>query len=199
MTFGNILGAAALALVSAGLIWFVGNRIADHWEHRRFRRQLDVASLETFYRLYGEFFAIWKLWDAALRYPTCVPSQGDHRRELLLRATAAEGSLEALLVKVTSEQRLTPEQQKDLGRFRQGFQCLRQAIREDKNLSWLGSEDPEYVRFKSLALSVASTLSPAARIPRPEAFNALATATANGFAEEWRLPVASRPARSALR
>src|SRR5689334_1916573 len=98
MTFSGLMAPAALVLASLCLVWFIAYRVSDHWEHRRFRRQLDLASLETFYRLYGEFFAIWKLWDAALRYPTCVPSQGDHRRELLLRATAAEGSLEALLV-----------------------------------------------------------------------------------------------------
>jgi hypothetical protein len=196
MTFSSLAAPAVLVLASLCLIWFIGYRISDRREMQRFRRQLDLASVEAFYKLYGEFFAVWKLWDAALRFPGSVPSQADHRRDLLLRATVAEGSLEALLVKVTSERRLTPEQQKDLGRFRQGFQTLRQAIREDKSLSWLGSEDPEYVRFKSLALAVASTLSPSPGLPPPEAFNALSQVTATGFAGEWRKPAARRVDRT---
>src|SRR3954463_10798929 len=73
--WGNLLVAAFGALLAAGLLWGVGYRLTFVWEDRKRRRESDIAAVETFYRLYGEFFAAWKLWDSHKRKG--VPGKGE--------------------------------------------------------------------------------------------------------------------------
>jgi hypothetical protein len=142
----GIVGPLATVL----LAWAVGNRIAARWAMRQKRRDEARASANEFYRLYGEFFAVWKLWNYSLK----DPSRGgatDRHWELLNRASAAEAGVEALLVKLTSERILDQADRNALGRFRQGFQTLRQSIRDGQPLDWRSSEHIEYAAFKMLA------------------------------------------------
>jgi uncharacterized protein with ACT and thioredoxin-like domain len=53
------LGVALLTLL---LGWLVGTRITSRWEEDKKRRELRLEALSRFYELYGEFYAVWKLW-----------------------------------------------------------------------------------------------------------------------------------------
>ena len=55
------LAAVALTLFGG---WIVTTRVSDHWDQIKRRREMDLASAEEFQRLYGEFFAVWKTWNA---------------------------------------------------------------------------------------------------------------------------------------
>ncbi len=113
-------------------------------------------ALQQFYVAYGEFFAVWKLWN---RLDRDAPPFEDRRWELHKRAAAAEAIVEGTLVKLSSELLLTSEQINDLGCFRQAFQQLRQSIRKNELLLWISSEDTEYKKFKSLTVRVSAILS----------------------------------------
>lgn len=145
-----------IAVVVVGLGWLVGQRLTVYWAIRQKRRELDLQAVNEFYRLYGEFFAIWKLWNYYLdstsdrsRYNFTPPEAT--RWSLLHRASAAEGSLESLFVKISSEKPLTSNEIEVLGRFRQAYQKLRESIREREDFGWYSSNHPEYLSFKRLA------------------------------------------------
>jgi hypothetical protein len=57
---------------------------------------LQLSSLQQFSVAYGEFFAVWKLWN---RLERDVVSFEDRRWKLLKRAAAAEATIERTLVK----------------------------------------------------------------------------------------------------
>ena len=84
------------------------------------------------------------------------------RALLLQRAAEAEAELESLLVKVATERRLTYAQMLRVGRFRQGYQRLRESIEQDVALRWWIRGPDEnvgpYVAFKALAAEFASLL-----------------------------------------
>ena len=52
-----------VALITLTLGWFVGSRISNHWTLIQRRKELDLETAQTFHKLYGEFFALWKLWN----------------------------------------------------------------------------------------------------------------------------------------
>ena len=90
-----------------------------------------------------------------------LPDHGEYeiphasRWELLTRTYIAEGSLDAIFLKLASVRKLTPVAIEQLGRFRQGFQTLGEAIKNNKPLSWKDAEHPDYLVFKRLASSTA--------------------------------------------
>lgn len=149
---GFTLIASALLLA---LGWFIGLRLTYKWNIRQKRREIQLSASQSFYSSYGEFFAIWKLWN---RVDHKAPSFDDRRWELYKRAAAVEGVIEGILVKLCSELTLCDEELKILGSFRQAFQQLRDSIRDQKPLAWTHSEHPSYVVFKTLAVQVASLL-----------------------------------------
>jgi hypothetical protein len=154
---------AALTLTTScttlALGWFVGSRITAGWDQRKKRREVTMATAEAFYKSYGEFFAIWKEWSAV--YAASSLDGGDAKRfSLLNRAAVAEGAVEALLLKLAVERRLTPVDVDTLGCFRQAYQVMRESIRDNRLVGigdnqWRSSEAPDYVVFKGLATRVA--------------------------------------------
>jgi len=61
----------------------------------------------------------------------------EHTRwELLSHASAAEGGIEANLLKIASECSITEDDCKQIGLFRQAYQQLRKVIRDDNSISW---------------------------------------------------------------
>lgn len=135
-----------VAIITLSFGWLVGQRLTVYWAIRQKRRELELSAVNEFYRLYGEFFAVWKLWsyylgfawaDDNLRFPDVT------RWELLQRASAAEGALESLFVKLSSERKLFDEDIEVLGRFRQAYQTLRESIRDNENLGWYSQNHPE--------------------------------------------------------
>ncbi len=179
-----LIGPVATVL----LAWAVGNRLSGHWAMRQKRREETRAAANEFYRLYGEFFAVWKLWNYSLESPH-DSDRIAQRWELLTRVAAAEAGVEALLVKLTSERTMDEADTEALGRFRQGFQALRQVIRDNRKLDWLSSEHPEYVAFKRLASHAGRLVSSLDQGETPttaEAARALLTVTSNIWEGSWQ-------------
>ena len=188
-------------VIALALAWLVGNRLTDRWDVRKKTRELDLAALSEFYRLYGEFFSLWKLWDHALGQPGEL---GPRREVLLDRSAAAEGQMEALLIRIASERRLTLKEQHILGAFRQGYKRVRKAIQNEQSLNeqgWSRSGAPGYAAFKGLASSVAVLLAEPRRsgwvkeLVKPpagpdsiEARRALRQITSNVYEASWRTP-----------
>jgi hypothetical protein len=172
----------------------VGYRLTFVWEDRKRRCESDLAAVETFYRLYGEFFAAWKLWDSHKRKG--VRGKGEAHElqwELLEQVERAEGGYEALLVKLASERVLDDTDRVLLGCFREGSQMLREKIRKSQALEWWATDEPEresdgfkqYRAYKALAECIALKLEagpvrrgvlgfrPIAQIERPERADAI--------------------------
>src|SRR4051812_33615839 len=85
--------------------------------------ELELSAANELYRLYGEFFAVWKLWNyhklkisrsqgvevASEREAPAAAQNDDIRWDLMKRAALVDAGVEALLVKVTSERVLTED------------------------------------------------------------------------------------------
>jgi len=147
---------SALVIVLAG--WFVGNRISIAWNLKQKRKEYDLESARDFHQLYGEFFAIWKLWNYFIRDIGEKALQGGSRWDLLSRASQAEGKLESMLVRICCDRAVSDDEIEALGQFRQIYQQLREAIRDNKPLPWDSSEHDDYISFKQLAPKVASII-----------------------------------------
>lgn len=145
-----------VAVTTLALSWVVGLRLSAAWNLKQKQREFELASANEFHKLYGEFFAIWKLWDFALLRTSDVSSLD--RSKIFERACAAEGQVESLFVRLASTRTLTAEQTDVLGRFRQGYQSLREAVRDGRGVGWHSSSHPEYLAFKTLATQVAVLL-----------------------------------------
>ena len=159
-----------LTCLTLGLGWFVGQRIIAYWDMRKKRQELDIASATQFHQLYGEFKEVSRLWrvfsftgdrSKKLALPEDMPL------ELLRRATAAEGNVEAIIVKLATERVLKEEDIKTLGLFRQAYQKLREAIRNGEPLEWIYGT-PEYTLYNDLASKVACIISPNRTGRRPK-------------------------------
>ena len=136
-------------------------RIIAYWDIRKKRQELDIAIAREFHKLYGEFKEVSRLWRAftftgdrnqQLIFPDTT------RLDLLKRANASEGSVEAIVVKLATERDLTDDDIKTLGLFRQVYQQLRKAIRDGVPLeSTYGTS--EYTLFNDLASKIACIIS----------------------------------------
>jgi hypothetical protein len=162
--FDKVVPNLLVKLVGGAAAVLVGRRVAHYWSMRQFLAQQDRIAAQQLSARYGDFFAIWKLWNILLRAPT---SEGfDIRsRELLDRACKAEADVEASLLWLASTRDLPQPTVKLLGEFRQCFQQLREAIREQRSLPWHSSEHPEYRSLKDHAAKIltmveAGTVSP---------------------------------------
>jgi hypothetical protein len=172
----NILIPTLLTtLFGAGLAWLVGTQVSYVWDERRRRRESDLAALATFYRLYGQFFATWKLWSAHRGHADNLRPPDNTQWSLLERAEEAEGGFESLLVKLASERKLEGDDRLLLGSFREAYQMLREQIRQNQPLNWWASAKRadlgfvQYRAFKALAEYVACLLgdSPKRRLLTP--------------------------------
>jgi hypothetical protein len=182
--------AAGVALITLVLTWFVTTRVTASWNLRQKQRELALSSADQFYTLYGEFFAIWKLWDQHLRSSADPPAQGrdDTRQALLERTLAAESGVEAMLLKLTGQQTLDVDQLGALGSFRQGYQTLRNRILENRPMGWNWDAQREYAAFKFLASSVSQALlswTPTRTPTAAEHYRNFRMVTANYWERRW--------------
>jgi hypothetical protein len=179
----------AVALFTLGLTWLVGNRVTAFWIERQKRRELELSLANSFYAHYGEFRAVWRLWNWWLAKLPSDAAFSKTRAELLDRASRAEGGLEAVLLKVASERVLNQDEQQNLGNLRQAFQVLRERIEEGVAVSYGASEDEPYVEFKRLATWFGTLLAskPATVVPRPDnASKAFREITHNKYEQYWK-------------
>jgi len=179
-----LLSTSSAAVVLA-LTWLVGQRLTYGWNVRQKRREMQLAASQQFYVAYGEFFAVWKLWN---RLDHDAASKDERQWELHRRAAAAEAIVEGTLVKLSNELVLDEGQIGSLGRFRQAFQQLRQSIRKDQILPWTNSECAEYRAFKSLAIEVSTLLGgtwSTCPVPVDRAIYQLLSVTSNRWENDW--------------
>jgi len=142
-------------LITLLLGWIVGQRLTVYWNVKQKRKEMQMIAAEKFQGLYGEFFSVWKLWNYYIRDigPSAFPNAS--RWELLNRVSIAESSMEALFVRLSTDKDLNDSEIIILSRFRQAYQSLREAIRDNQALKWQSSNQPEYIEFKTLAVKVA--------------------------------------------
>jgi hypothetical protein len=195
LTRGGI--SLAVTLIGLGVGWLVGQRLTYQWNLRQKRRESELATAHDLRRLYGEFFAIWKVWNVVAREadPTTC-------HDVLCRAAEAEGLLERVLVKLATERRLSSADRDTLGKFRQAYQQLRGAIKRGQPLGWNSSEHPEYLAFKRLAVAVTLIVQReggVTLIGAEEAFASLRDITSNGHEKSWSAECRPEPAVAAGR
>lgn len=185
----DLLKVIAGPIAGILLAWAVGNRLSARWVWWQKRREQTQAAANDFYRLYGEFFATWKLWNYSLQQPEGAGWE-NRRWELLERAAAAEAGVEALLVKLASERVLNQSEMEAHGKFRQGFQTLRQMVRDRKRLDWGSSDYPQYASFKALASYTARLVSTVDQGKPPsleDTQRALSIITSNVWEKTWHV------------
>ena len=85
-----------VSIVTLGLGWIVGQALTYRWNIRQKRRELQLSATQQFYAAYGEFFAVWKLWNRLDR--SSDSAIGERQWELHKRAAAAEAVIEGTLV-----------------------------------------------------------------------------------------------------
>ena len=180
--------------------WFVGNALAARWQLIRKRKEMELETAQRFYEHYGEFFAIWKLWNQWLEDlgGTQTDLLEERRKELYDRAAAMEGALEATLLKVASEIVLSDSEQKTLGQLRQAFGVVRYCIKNRKKIPYYSSHNEMYLKLKQLStefgLLLAKPLTRSwssilASVPMPttqQAKDAWEEITHNKYEEEWK-------------
>jgi hypothetical protein len=190
----EIIKALIGPVVAVGLAWLVGNRLSSEWAIRQRRREHSLASVAEFYRLYGEFFALWKLCNYAFR-------DSDHEMDdatlwdLMRRSAALEANGEAILLRIASELTLSESDIRTLGLFRQGVQLLRQSIVKQRILGWSSSEHREYQAFKGLSVSVGALAALVGSGKAPSVDKAqqqLREITHNKWSKEWLASIARR-------
>src|SRR6185295_12670046 len=85
-------------LVALLLTWFVGTRILHSWEIRKKKKELDISITSEFYKLYGEFTSVWRLWkvhyDNYANKASLSEKSLENYWELLKRSSDVEGGME---------------------------------------------------------------------------------------------------------
>lgn len=169
----ELIKAGLTALITTSSLaatWFIGQRLIEKSNLRQKRKELDIATSNQFYQLYGEYIAVWRLWkiitgrhseraDVKVWKETWPDKEIPDviRWKLLERASIAEGSVEAVLLKLSTERSLSDKDKRTLGLFRQAFSQLRQHIRDNTPMDW-NYDSPEYMLVKNLASDVAFML-----------------------------------------
>lgn len=157
-TVAGLIVAFVVALIGLGIAkWYTAQQ-----ELTRARQERNFAAAAELYRIYGEFFATWKVWNAHLRSKVPpsnaqMPKVGlpdEYRRsELLAAAAKAEGGLEALLVRLAMEHDLNPDQRAALWCLRSAFKQLREAMREGLPLLWWRADKHDGDGYRSYQAS----------------------------------------------
>jgi hypothetical protein len=185
---GEIVKALAAPLVALTLAWIWGNRLSFTWNIRQKRREASLIAVAEFSRLYGEFFATWKVWNHYLQeHPN-----GEQQEKFFERASTAEAGIESLLVRLAGQARLTEYDIEVAGKFRQAYQQLRGRIKAKKQLDWGHAEHPEYMAFKRLSTAFSQILAEMDAKEAPSnrcAIDNFVRITSNKWEPIWMEPV----------
>jgi hypothetical protein len=179
-----IAGAVVTTVGAAVAAWV----LALNWAVQQKRKELAIEAGHDLSRAYGEFFAVWKLWNYAFADAANERSPAKARWMLLERAAASEAQFEALLVRLATERALSAREREFAGRFRQGYQQLRQAIKDNRKLDWSRSDKEQYRAFKVLACEMTELVRTADGTSPPsskEACEALLAITSNDYEPGW--------------
>ncbi|MGW4748482.1 hypothetical protein ACWEPR_27185 [Streptomyces sp. NPDC004290] len=180
MSLIESVGAPLLTVVATlGGGWLVTTRVTDRWDQVKKQREMGLSAAQDFQRLYGEFVAIWKTWNALTSHHTPVTTPEHSGWSCLERATAAEGAIEALMANLAAERLLNDDEIDVLGGVRQAFKVVRRTIERGEPLGWGASGVAPYMALKSLSAAMSVLLSsPSQGKGRPTAARA-----ARAFAE----------------
>ncbi|MFD9611042.1 hypothetical protein ACFWWS_16945 [Streptomyces sp. NPDC059083] len=180
MSLIESIGAPLLTVVATlGGGWLVTTRVTDRWDQVKKQREMGLSAAQDFQRLYGEFVAIWKTWNALTSHHTPVTTPEHSGWSCLERATAAEGAIEALMANLAAERLLNDDEIDVLGGVRQAFKVVRRTIERGEPLGWGASGVAPYMALKSLSAAMSVLLSsPSQGKGRPTAARA-----ARAFAE----------------
>lgn len=119
------------------------------------RREIELNQANKLFHLYGEYYAIWKLYNHLFKSKSFT----DERYiELMKRTLDVETEVEATLISITSSRKLSKDDVATLGCFRQSCQFFSESIRDDKLINYHSSNHPDYLRFKKLACKVGNML-----------------------------------------
>jgi hypothetical protein len=177
-----LLAAAHWEDIEQGVIDFafiavLGGGVGLLWGALRHRRELDLAALADFRDAYGRWCAVWRGWSAAMdavpkaQRVAPIPVDMGVQQDLVRRAADIEGVFEALLVKIATERKLSPDEIRRLGRFREGYQQLRESIEHRREVPFRVQYHPDnvnaYLAFKALSVEFASLLSQPVNVFRP--------------------------------
>lgn len=178
-----------IALITLSFGWLVGNKLSYNMNIRQKQREIDLNISHDFFRLYGEFFAIWKLYDYLLR--SCQLTDDLHL-EILKRMVNAEAGIESILIKIAADMRLSKSDIENLGSFRQSYQFLRKSIQSKQRVGWNKSNHEEYMRFKELSCKIAHLLTVNENCPTDKmTFDAFVEITDNNWEYKWIDPTIS--------
>ncbi|MGW0886488.1 hypothetical protein [Streptomyces sp. NPDC002671] len=145
----NMVSGVVVAGVAALLGLWIAQRYTRKREEAQAKLERDLAAAAELYRVYGDFFAAWKVWNAHSRSsePTSRarmsrlgPPDDQRRSELLAAAAQAEGGFEALLIRLALEHNLNNDQRAVLWCLRSASQQLRRAMRAGEPLLWWKSD-----------------------------------------------------------
>jgi hypothetical protein len=80
----GLIVAVIAALVGIGIAkWFTARP-----EQIRARRERNLAASAELYRIYGEFFTVWKVWNAHLRNQKPAPPEALYQESAFLTIAA---------------------------------------------------------------------------------------------------------------
>lgn len=108
MNWGKVtedaLTGAIVAVVAALLAFAVTVLYTDRRRQAETQRARQLAAVEEFYRVVGDFFATWKSWEFHVKQgSTGHPYGPDRHSEMAAAAAAVEGAYESLLIRTTLE------------------------------------------------------------------------------------------------
>jgi hypothetical protein len=150
-------------------------------------RQQDIDLRNDFLKLYGDFFAVWKMWGASWSERSI---DANRTKQLFDLACAAEGKMEAYLLRIAAERTITKREQAELGLFRQAYQQLREVIRSGQPLPYFSDKDPSYVAFKDLTILVANSIIVSEGSPSTDtAAAAFRELTDNKYERKWKVEI----------
>ena len=92
-----------------------------------------------------------ELWNYFIRDVGAEAFPDASRWKILDRAASAEGRMEAILIHLASKYRSNTSVARQIGEFRQLFQMLRQAIRDNEPLRFDSADEENYMKFKKLS------------------------------------------------
>jgi hypothetical protein len=84
-----------MPLIPAVITTVFGGLIVFFWQRAQKRKELAVETLAQFQRLYGEFFALYHLWDAFKQHGIVGINANDFTKDIIQRAYSIEGNMEA--------------------------------------------------------------------------------------------------------
>ncbi len=156
----SIVSAVVAPVITTGLGAIIIARLSSVWARSQKRKELDLATLEQFQRLYGEFFALYHLWDdfKQNKFANVEKAPDDFVKDIIQRAYRTEGNMEAVLTRIAAEKKLSSEEIDSLGKFRQEFQRVRKYVSKDIPLNWDRDFHPEYASVKIHAARVSDII-----------------------------------------